>query len=249
MLKNLRIPEIVLGALLSSLLWTGIWGWTDSYAPTDRQRQECYDAAKVASRKTEECESLWERTTSDPVAFFTFVLSISTIGLWAVTVGLYFAGERQLKLARLEFISTHRPRLRIRRIIPVRPFLPDNRIAAVIEVANVGDSDATVTSSGVDVYLFGGHFDARPISYADLPPIPTGMQANLSVIGNKVFTEAEIDAIETGVAWLRVLGIVTYADANETKRGTSFARVYDRSLHRFVQVPHDDPESDREYED
>jgi hypothetical protein len=103
MLNRFRTPEIVLGALFGAALMAGIWGWTDSYAPTERQRQECYEAAKQAHQKSDECKTFWERTTSDPIAFFTLVLAFSTIGLWIVTGGLYLAGERQINLNAIAF--------------------------------------------------------------------------------------------------------------------------------------------------
>jgi hypothetical protein len=100
MLDKFRIPEMVLGALFASSLWAGIWGWTDSYAPTEKQKQECYDTAQKTGQKSDECKTFWERTTSDPVAFFTLVLAVSTVGLWVATGALYIAGERQIEIAK-----------------------------------------------------------------------------------------------------------------------------------------------------
>src|SRR5215211_5224762 len=68
----------------------GVLGWQASFAPTEQQKNECYEAAKKSGHKTEESKTLWEKTTTDPVAFFTFVLSASTIGLWIATIGLFF---------------------------------------------------------------------------------------------------------------------------------------------------------------
>jgi hypothetical protein len=124
--------EMALGFYLSSLYWIVVLGWITSFAPTEEQKKECYEAAQKAGRKYEECKTFWEKTTSDPVAMFTLVLAFSTVGLWAATIGLYRAGERQLKLvkdnanqqssdtqatialARAEFLSTHRPRMRLK---------------------------------------------------------------------------------------------------------------------------------------
>jgi hypothetical protein len=100
MLKRFRIPEMVLGALFSAPLWALVWGWTDSYAPTEKQKQECYEAAQKTGQKGDECKTFWERTTSDPVAFFTLVLAFSTVGLWIATIFLYLAGERQFRLTK-----------------------------------------------------------------------------------------------------------------------------------------------------
>jgi hypothetical protein len=91
--------EIALGFVLATIFWTGVLGWQASYAPTEREKQECYEAAQKTGHKTEDCKTLWERTTTDPVALFTLVLAFSTIGLWAATIGLYLAGERGLKHA------------------------------------------------------------------------------------------------------------------------------------------------------
>jgi hypothetical protein len=99
MLKRLN-PEIVLGALLASVFWAGVLGWQAAYAPTEKEKQECNEAAKKATHKAEECKTLWERTTTDPVAMFTFVLAVSTIGLWVATGGLYFAGKQAIKETR-----------------------------------------------------------------------------------------------------------------------------------------------------
>jgi len=92
--------EIVLGFLIGSVFWAAVLGWQAAYAPTDAEKQKCYDAAHKAGHKSEECKALWEKTTSDPVAFFTLVLAISTIGLWVATVFLYRAGERQFRHVR-----------------------------------------------------------------------------------------------------------------------------------------------------
>jgi hypothetical protein len=120
MLNKFQTPEIVLGAVFSSLLWAGIWGWADSYAPTKRQKQECYDAAKASGRKTEECKSVWERTTSDPVALYTFgvfiftgILGISTIFLWRVTRTTANAAQKSAEISEQALIVTQRAFIRV----------------------------------------------------------------------------------------------------------------------------------------
>jgi hypothetical protein len=94
--RSLR-AEIVFGFLIGSVFWTGILGWQSAYAPTDAQKQECYESARKAGHKSEECKSFWEKSTSDPVALFTLVLAVSTVGLWVATGLLYSAGERQYR--------------------------------------------------------------------------------------------------------------------------------------------------------
>jgi hypothetical protein len=95
-----KASEIAVGFALASVLWIGVLGWQASYAPTDSEKRRCEETATKAGHKTEECKTLWQRTTSDPVAFFTFWLVVSTVGLGASTVLLWRAGEKQLRHAR-----------------------------------------------------------------------------------------------------------------------------------------------------
>jgi predicted heme/steroid binding protein len=93
-------PQIALGFLLATVFWIGVLGWQASHAPTDSEKRQCEATAAKSGHKTEECKTLWERTTSDPVAFFTFWLVVSTVGLGVSTVLLWRAGEKQLRHAR-----------------------------------------------------------------------------------------------------------------------------------------------------
>lgn len=98
--------EIALGFMLATLFWIAVLGWQAAYAPTDKEKQECYEAAKKSGHKTEECKTLWERTTSDPITLYTFgtfiftgVLAASTIFLWIATRSTAIGGERAANIA------------------------------------------------------------------------------------------------------------------------------------------------------
>lgn len=102
-------PEIALGVLLATLFWIGVLGWQSSYGPANKQADECYEAAKRAGIKADECKSFWERTTSDPTAAFTagififnIVLGLSTVALWRVT-------GRSTDIAERAFSDLERP--------------------------------------------------------------------------------------------------------------------------------------------
>lgn len=96
----LKRPEVALGFLVATLFWIAILGWATSYAPSNPEKEACFQAAAKSGRSQEDCKSFWEKTTSDPVATFTLVLAFSTVGLWVATIGLYVAGEKQFKLAK-----------------------------------------------------------------------------------------------------------------------------------------------------
>src|SRR5579864_3041457 len=100
--------EIVIGFLIATLFWIAVLGWQAAYAPTDAEKQKCYETTEKSGHKTEECKTFWERTTSDPIAFFTFWLFVSTVGLGVSTVMLWLAGEKQFRHSRRSFIVQSR---------------------------------------------------------------------------------------------------------------------------------------------
>jgi hypothetical protein len=99
-LLKLLNPEIGIGFLLASLFWIAVLGWQAAYTPPEIDKQKCYESAEKQGRKSEECKTMWERTTSDPVAFFTFWLVVFTGGLGVSTVMLWLAGEKQIEFLR-----------------------------------------------------------------------------------------------------------------------------------------------------
>ena len=52
----------------------------------------------------------------------------------------------------------------------------------------------------------------------------------MTAFSNRMLSEAEINAIETGISEWRLLGIVNYTDDNGVMRSTSFMRVYNRAM-------------------
>jgi hypothetical protein len=134
MLKYLN-PEFALGFLVATIFGAAVLGWQSSYAPTEIEKQECRESAKKAGHKTDECKSLWEKTTTDPVAFFTFVLSASTIGLWAATgIGI--------------LIQTRDTRILQRAYVGVKPLAIEfwdgdkNQVIAHLAIENFGNLPA-----------------------------------------------------------------------------------------------------------
>jgi hypothetical protein len=94
-------PEIPFGFLLASLFWIGVLGWQSSYSLTGTEKQKCYEEATKTGHKSGECKSFWERTTSDPVAFFTFTLTVVTLALGAISVRQFHYLKRSDATARI----------------------------------------------------------------------------------------------------------------------------------------------------
>ncbi|WP_334398372.1 hypothetical protein [Bradyrhizobium sp. AZCC 2289] len=83
-------------------------GWQAAYTPTEIEKRHCEEAAHKGGFKSEECKTIWERTTTDPVAFFTFWLSISTIGLWVVTANAARDSKRAANIAEDALVKLER---------------------------------------------------------------------------------------------------------------------------------------------
>jgi hypothetical protein len=117
-----------------------------------------------------------------------------------------------------------------------------------ILAANIGDTDAIIIQLGLSVYFQGAVADAPPVDVQTIRIRP-GMQGQLDAEGIVNLTQEEGWNFAQHRVWLRILGIINYRDERGIIRSTAFSRFYDHGMRRFVPVPNDDPESDREYED
>jgi hypothetical protein len=126
------------------------------------------------------CIGHFSHENADPIiAGFTVVLAVSTILLWMATRSLYEAGERQLKHAERQFIATHRPRITVRFVQGPIHAMPDDKLAAIITFANVGQTNAEIVAFGCDLGLRkeDGHWvppgidgEAKPVTPIKLAP-------------------------------------------------------------------------------
>jgi hypothetical protein len=99
-LKKLINGEIAFGFFLATIFWIAVLGWVTSFQSTPQEQEACYQSAAKSGRDTSECKTFWEKTTSEPVAFFSLVLAFSTVGMWLATIGLYRSAEKQIRTSR-----------------------------------------------------------------------------------------------------------------------------------------------------
>lgn len=141
-------PHIVLGFLIATVFWIGVLGWQASYVPPAGEKRQCEEIARKSGFKTEECKTLWERTTTDPVAFFTFWLVIFTGGLGASTIMLWRAGERQAELTQAALIGDQRAWITVSlniesfRFGPIADGAADAEAELIFRIQNVGRTPA-----------------------------------------------------------------------------------------------------------
>lgn len=226
--------------------------------------------------------------TKDSISFFTFVLALLTAGLvWvaflqigflrrseAATAKLGEVSERQMlisgqqtdilekqkEIARREFLSNNRPKLRVRLLRMDTPVLGQHLIVHY-EVVNIGGTSATIIDNEVTIRV----------------DVPAESRGAPSKSATRTFTRQFhfADEVRQGEAWpatgemtvfdpgwgfngigawwaarLYVIGTIRYSDGNGVLRRTRFYRVATTDLNRFIK-PNFDPTTaaDHEYED
>lgn len=182
------------------------------------------------------------------IAWFTIRLAQATTIQAALTRAAVDLGNK-------EFIATHRPRLRFRRAFNVR-LVHGQRAQASLEIANVGDTDATIIAVGIDIF-FRIHDPARPDHFSAVPQpwkgmalVKAGQEMRAEINGGAALTGADLaEILDPEVEGdLCLLGVVNYRDNNGTLRSTAFFRVYSDSGKRFVRASDTDEYADLEYE-
>ncbi|UCI24446.1 hypothetical protein [Mesorhizobium sp. B2-8-5] len=140
--------------------------------PPTQQQTATEDAAKDTGK--EDGETIWQRTISDPLALYTFVLTLFTGVLGASTILLWRENKRSVDA----IIAADRPRLRLSKLQFGRAGnadpLDNAKYATVtIGFTNYGDKSAVVTEVCFD-HLFAAMVPKRPVyrnkkTYLSLP--------------------------------------------------------------------------------
>jgi len=222
-------------------------------ATTDHQRTQ-----KDTVKEGEKAEEALARYTYW-LMIFTGVLAFATVALGVATLGLYFAGERQLRLAREEFLSTHRPKIRIKHLLIRNDIWQGEPIIVDLWVINAGTADATLNTFGIRCHVVKND-RALPIKpYIESFPLggrPAPIGLNLEFpnidIGRRLTPEENVE-IQQGRSRLYCVGFVSYLDRADRRRITGFCRVLTFPPNTTARIDNtrfrrfDDPDYD--YED
>jgi hypothetical protein len=150
-----------------------------------------------------------------------------------------------------EFVTTHRPRIHLRRVYQVLVQAPHAQ--ALLQFVNRGETDAHIVEIGVDLFPRNRATDAM-VNYHALPRrhariIPPGKDAVMNVYGVSNLTQADVDAITAGDVQLCLLAIVNYTDSKGLLRSVSAFRAFDTGQRRFLRVAENDEFAEWDYED
>ncbi len=179
------------------------------------------------------------------IAIFTLTLYRATTAQGRLTQRSIDLTREQIELARTEYVSSHRPKLRIRHIVP--RFRDGEPIKVHCVVTNIGETHARVSLSGATVGIFPHGKPGLQSRVMFLASDLYGGQSELFITQEDtdfVYDEAwNLDQPHGGATFIR--GEIEYQDDNGTKRRTGFSRRYNYSTGRFDTV--ENPED--EYED
>lgn len=192
--------------------------------------QACLNAAKAEKNRYPNCkaeETVWDRGLSDPIAYYTLWLTFFTLALATVGIAQSILTAQQIRLARDEFLATHRPHINILslRITSDEEDVTegvDPRVEVLLRFVNSGDSDATILNIGsAIVQSVGDHIDFTDPENWKPTKLVSGEEGTFFITSGKIrASEAYEDA-------LFCVGYVLYADDLGHRRKTGFCRMYD----------------------
>jgi hypothetical protein len=255
MLGRVKKALPYIAALAFLLLFFGVGIWESSHPPQSpsQNRTAPQKYAPNYEAKKEGPEEAIARYNKY-LAWFTAILALATIGLG---IGNFL----QIRLARAEFISTHRPKIRIKHVVLKRDIWQENPIVIDVTCVNVGTGTASLAQLGIDYFVVDkGRLIPIKTAIAAIrhfggAELPVGLNCPIETLDiNKVLTAQENADIQQERADLYCVGWVSYLDGAKRLRITGFCRILKlppieiaRTIENCRFRRHRDP--DYEYED
>jgi hypothetical protein len=141
------------------------------------------------------------------------------------------AAKEAADAAKQQFISSHRPHIRIKAVFLMSGrFCRDEPIVVRVVCVNRGVTEATIRSYGIECLVLrkGRPIPADkkidPIPFVDESVLPSGISIPLPDFSYSITSDQEV-GIRSGQACLYCMGFVHYLDGAKRTRLTAFCRV------------------------
>lgn len=215
-------PEIAIGFLVASIFWVGVLVWQPSHSLSEIDERQCEETARKSGHNSEECKTFWEKTTTDPVAFFTFWLVVSTIGLWAATGAGILLQTRDTRILQRAYLSVSP--------LGLEPYRAGLFISCNVSFENVGHLPARKVRWFID----RAFSDERYFNELDIKEERFAGK-NVVTPGTRIIKSAQALDVETFQAaklrtgdnqWFYIWGEVRYEDGFGKSRFTKFCHRY-----------------------
>ena len=195
---------------------------------------------KSAEERAQEAEDRDEKKAAErDLVRWTLALFLATVGLMIATGVLGFFAFRQasdmkatIELNREEFLSTHRPKIRVKHFWVTGDVWGGERIIANLTCVNTGTTEAILQEIGIRFYVVAND---RPIPFDRqiTPALPlSGRRLQSGVNGevegipfDMVISDEQNVQIQQGRSKLYCVGFISYQDGAERLRITGFCRV------------------------
>lgn len=188
----------------------------------------------------------------DPIAVFTALLFVFTAMLWYVTYRLsvdarrssrcqYIQTRQALRLARQEFIATHRPEILIHALERLEPIEGDEYglLRARLIYANIGRTIAQIER--IEASIFSSSAPVRGARPGANIPVGTRQLAS----GARDSFDLNFLPNQTTLNTLDVycVGVIVYRDGSSNRRDTGFIRMFHPGQNQWIRV-----EGENEYD-
>ena len=220
------------------------------------------EADKIARRAADDAHQ--QARDNENLVVITEVLAVLAAFQWAAMLWQGRSISRQVRLAREEFIASHRPIIRVRNIVANRVGSEDipghfqvikmsERVSGEFEVANVGSTNATL--EGVHLTFYAAKwrlpmrlpYEGKPSNCIFIENVAAGesikIPFEIAVDTDGLMPDEAFNPSVTGSLVLYAMGWLTYRDREHVLRRTAFCRGYDKVAHRFSILV-----QDRDYE-
>lgn len=248
MTVRFRIPEIVLGMLIASSLFILVFLFASTQPPQPAKDQQTASECGGGNCEGQIRETFWQRTITDPVAFFTLWVAVFTLVLGAATIGLLRATNRSAQIAERALVGLERP------VVYVDIATTGIGLSGGMMLKPSGVLGIRLTNYGrfpADVWNIQPTISVFPKTGFPAPVIPTRNETrNMPpgvVVGENVPYIHEVDlnepavisddewiAVQAGQSHIAVLGYVRYAGSHQQRYVVCFCAVFDWRGKRFV---------------
>lgn len=251
----------LIAAVIFFLAITGVV-ISSSQQSDDHSQQQTTEKNSSEQAEENSNKTLWDRWFPDAISIYTLFLMIFTAILafgTLIQLSILNSGERTAALAaqaakdsadaaKSEFISAHRPRIRVKAVTVITPNGGSvwNPIAILYSVKNVGDTPAIVGKRNFAVKTINPgsrlkgmpSFDAQN-ERSDVVNLSGGSGTLETFVSGLSVIEKQQD-ISNGHLELVFYGYIDYSDKNNVPRETIFLQRWDPQSERFFTI--EDPD-------
>lgn len=209
-----------------------------------REQYQCQQEAKTYGEgKPANCptsETIWQKTLKDPVAYYTAWLTAFTLVLAAVGIVQSLLTNQQIKLARNEFLASHRPKIRVRSVGYDEKLTDAEYLVLKFTCVNIGDSPCEIIE--VRYGLHAAIKPGEPTQKEKLKNIPLHAPVTLGPGEPTAFSTHLMkgDEITNLTFEFDFFGYVAYVDQLGIRRFMGFWRRHDVTEDNWTAPEHPD---------